>query len=88
MNNILFLFHHIHHNGNEHEVHHCGGKHNEIDPSVDYVITHCNCGQHSINKEEAIGHAANEQLESEEVKVKFTEKCPQGGWHLESGVRI
>ena len=88
MTDILFLFHHIHHDANEHQVHHCGGKHKEIDPKVDYTIGHCACGKHSIDKEIAIGHAVNEQLEPAEVKVKFLEKCPQGGWHIESGIRI
>lgn len=88
MNNILFLFHHIHHEGNKHQVHHCGGKHIDIDPKVDYTISHCVCGKHSIDKEIAIGHATNERLEPIEVKVKFTEKCSQGGWHIESGIKL
>lgn len=88
MNDIIFLFHHIHHDANEHRVHHCGGKHKDIDPKVDYTISHCLCGKHSINKEMAIGHAVNEQLTACEVKVKFLEKCPHGGWHIESGIKI
>lgn len=88
MNDILSLFHHIHHNHREHQVHHCGGKHKEINPSLDYIIEHCSCEKHSITTEFAIGHATNEQLEQVEAKVKFLEKCPEGGWHIESGVRV
>lgn len=87
MNNIISLFHHIHHEDGFHKVHHCGGKHIEIDPMVDYEITHCGCGLHRINKETAVGHATNEDLESVEVKIKFLEKCPEGGWHIESGIK-
>ncbi|MCX6712759.1 MAG: hypothetical protein NTY66_00965, partial [Candidatus Vogelbacteria bacterium] len=67
MTDILYLFHHIHHEPAGHAVHHCGGRHREIDPKVDYSIEHCACGQHSIDKERAIGHATNEQLEPVEV---------------------
>jgi len=82
---LLFLFHHIHHKEDGHEVHHCGGTH----PNSNYTIGHCGCGKHKIDKEEATGHAAaNETLEPFEVKVKFTETCPEGGWHIESGVKI
>lgn len=84
----LALFHHIHHENNEHIVHHCGGDHKKIDPSVDYIIKHCSCSKHSISKETAIGHATNEQLQSIQVKIRFIEKCPDGGWHVESGERI
>ncbi len=37
---------------------------------------------HRINKKTAIGHdsAMNETF------VEFFEKCPEGGWHIESGV--
>ena len=52
MNQILFLFHHIHHEGKKHKVHHCGGKHRELD----YKIKHCGCGMHNINKRIANGH--------------------------------
>jgi hypothetical protein len=45
MENILYLFHHIHHSNDEHEVHHCGGKHR----GLDYKIRHCGCGKHRIN---------------------------------------
>jgi len=77
MNQILFLFHHIHHEGEKHKVHHCGGKHWELD----YKIKHCGCGMHSINKRLADGHDFDNNI----AKVKFFEKCPDGGWHIESG---
>lgn len=84
---ILSLFHHIHHCDDfEHKVHHCGGKHREIDPKVDYTIEHCPCDKHSIDKKSAIGHATSEYLETIEVVLEFTEICPHGGWHLESGM--
>lgn len=86
MDEILSLFHHIHHENGEHKVHHCGGKHVEIDPNACYNIDHCSCGKHSIDKESAIGHATNELLMPVEVKIRFTEKCPEGGWHIENGV--
>jgi len=65
-------------------VHHCGGLHE----GIDFTIKHCSCGKHSIDKETEIGHAADENLELKDVKVRFTEKCPDGGWHIESGERI
>lgn len=81
----LSLFHHIHHENGEHIVHHCGGKHKKINPRLDYTIKHCLCGKHSIDKETGIGHANNEQLQIVEVRVRFKAKCPDGGWHVESG---
>lgn len=84
---ILYLFHHIHHEGGDHSVHHCGGKHSKIDEEIDYSIRHCACGKHSIDKEYAIGHVTDENLDSTKIKFKFLEKCPGGGWHLESGVK-
>jgi hypothetical protein len=77
MENILDLFHHIHHLKNKHEVHHCGGKHK----GLDYTIKHCKCGKHQIDKQIAVGHNSN----NKPVKIKFSEKCPFGGWHIESG---
>jgi hypothetical protein len=85
MQEILSLFHHIHHENGEHKVHHCGGKHKEVNPKLDYTIRHCSCGKHSIDKEVTIGHATNELLDSVELVVKFSEKCDDGGWHIESG---
>ena len=88
---ILSLFHHIHHeeseDGNEpeHKVHHCGGKHVEVDPTVDYNIEHCSHGKHSIDKETAVGHATDEDIGPAEILVEFTEECSDGGWHIESG---
>ncbi len=82
MEKILYLFHHIHHldgkhSDGGHEVHHCGGRHKDLD----YNIEHCKCGKHTIDKEEAEGHDFNENS----LKVKFYEKCLEGGWHIESG---
>jgi hypothetical protein len=83
----LSLFHHIHHRGDNHEVHHCGGRHREeVDPKLDYTIKHCACGKHRIDKEQAIGYATNERVEPVEMAIKFTENCPEGGWHVESGI--
>ncbi len=78
INYILNFFHHIHHEENGHKVHHCGGDH----VGFNYRIEHCQCNKHQINQPEAIGHdfVENEQL------VTFTEPCPEGGWHLESGI--
>lgn len=76
MEEIEYLFHHIHHNKGKHEVHHCGGRHKDLD----YTIKHCKCDLHSINKKQGIGHDFDKP-----IKVKFFEKCPQGGWHIESG---
>lgn len=81
---IIEMFHHIHHMGDEHIVHHCGGRHAEGNPKLDYQIKHCGCGKHCINKSEAIGHDS----EKKEILVEFTECCPEGGWHIESGVII
>ena len=86
MSEVLSLFHHIHHNKGRHEVHHCGGKHKEINPMLDYTIRHCSCGKHAIDKKTAFGHATNGLLEQMELIVDFSEKCPDGGWHVESGV--
>lgn len=79
--NIIDYFHHIHHQNNEHMVHHCGGEHRKIDNELDYKIKHCQCGKHQINIEKAIGH----DFENNKINFIFTEKCPEGGWHLESG---
>jgi hypothetical protein len=75
--NLIYLFHHIHHGTDEHKVHHCGGKHE----GIDYEIWHCKCELHRIDKKIAIGHGANQ----EEIKVEFVQQCPEGGWHIESG---
>lgn len=77
MDKILEYFHHIHHVGGEHVVHHCGGNH----PSLDYVIEHCSCGKHRINKQTAVGHDFDYNV----TLVTFREECPDGGWHVESG---
>lgn len=79
---ILSLFHHIHHENGIHSVHHCGGNHEKSD----YNIEHCSCGKHKIDKEFAIGHATSKDINQFEEKIKFLEKCPEGGWHVESGV--
>lgn len=77
MNNILCLFHHIHHVDDRHEVHHCGGDH----PDASYSIDHCGCGLHRIDRPTATGH----DFLKNEITVRFHEKCPEGGWHVESG---
>ena len=84
-NEILSLFHHIHHDDNGHKVHHCGGDHISVDQKLDYTIKHCSCGKHSINKETAVGHATDINIKPVEIKIKFLERCPDGGWHIESG---
>jgi hypothetical protein len=79
--NIIYLFHHIHHESGRHQIHHCGGKHE----GVDYEIRHCSCGLHRIDKQVATGDTIDEKLTEKKVLIKFKEKCPDGGWHLESG---
>jgi len=79
--NLIYLFHHIHHEAGEHKVHHCGGQHQSKNPKLDYEIRHCQCGLHRINKKTAIGHGTNQ----EEIEAEFLEQCPEGGWHIESG---
>ena len=79
--NIIYLFHHIHHGPDGHKVHHCGGKH----AGVDFTINHCSCGLHRINKQIATGDTIDEKLKEKKVSIKFTDKCPEGGWHIESG---
>lgn len=86
-NSLLNLFHHIHHEENEHKVHHCGGKHVLVDPTVDYSIHHCSCQKHSIDKQKATGHATDQYLNSLPIAIEFNELCPEGGWHIESGVQ-
>ncbi|HEU0050970.1 MAG TPA: hypothetical protein VFQ60_02850 [Patescibacteria group bacterium] len=83
---ILSLFHHIHHVEGQHKVHHCGGAHREIDPTVNYTIEHCACGKHRIDQQEAVGHATGSDLALIKVSIHFQEPCPEGGWHVESGV--
>jgi len=85
---IIYHFHHIHHNtieneenNLEHEVHHCGGDHVKINPRLNYTIQHCKCKKHRINKKKALGHDMNN-----EVIFVFSEPCPEGGYHVESGV--
>ena len=85
MKTILYLFHHIHHNKGEHEVHHCGGAHKKINSKLNYSIKHCLCGKHSIDKKTAVGHSIDFKMGEKEIDVEFFEKCPQGGWHIESG---
>jgi hypothetical protein len=88
MDEILSVFHHIHHLGinyksEHHKVHHCGGKHE----GVDYTIQHCKCGKHAINKQEAAGH----NFFDNEIMYIFDESCPEignGHWHVESGTQL
>ncbi len=79
--NLTELFHHIHHNHENHKVHHCGGKHT----GVDYEIEHCSCGFHRIDKQVATGDTIDKKLQKRKVAIRFTKKCPDGGWHIESG---
>lgn len=81
MDDILYFFHHIHHQKGKHIIHHCGGDHKKINHKINYIIYHCDCGKHRINKQKAIGH----NFDLTEVSVVFNEKCPHGGWHIESG---
>lgn len=76
MDKILTLFHHIHHFP-EHEVHHCGGEGHD----QPYTIRHCRCGKHRIDTLIATGHDFDNQPQT----AAFYEKCPEGGWHVESG---
>lgn len=91
---VRSLFHHIHHEKGDagvlnHEIHHCGGKHKDLP----YTVEHCSCGKHRINRKKAVGHGTEEvqnrkgeeTLDLLEVQMTFTERCPDGGWHLESG---
>lgn len=87
MDEVLFLFHHLHHQKGKHEVHHCGRSHVKINPKLNYIIKHCSCGKHAITKKSAIAHIIDKNLKTVEIKIKFLEKCPNGGWHIESGVK-
>lgn len=84
MEKILELFHHTHHTSNGHIVHHCGGAHVKINLKLNYIIEHCLCCKHQISKESAIGH----DFDMNEIEVIFEERCPYGGWHIESGIMI
>jgi len=86
LSNLLFLFHHLHHENGAHEIHHCGNDHVTTDPLASYTIYHCACGKHCISIQIAKGHTINAQLESPLVCVCFQEPCSEGGWHIESGV--
>jgi hypothetical protein len=83
---IINYFHHIHHiykdddDELEHEVHHCGGDHSNV--NLGYTIRHCRCKKHRIDIKRAIGH----DVDSNKVLIVFIEKCPDGGYHVESGV--
>jgi hypothetical protein len=84
---ILSLFHHIHFRNKsciKECIHHCGGGHSKSE----YTINHCQCGKHSIDKQIAVGHAWDDQAQPMEVLVRFFEKCPDGGWHVESGMVV
>jgi len=80
---ILSLFHHIHHEGDEHQVHHCGGRHK----GLDYTVEHCPCGKHRINQQEAEGHGTTDGSDLLAVNIVFSDQCPDkdGWWHIESG---
>jgi len=85
---IINYFHHIHHMQKKddelrHEVHHCGGNHVKVNSRLDYTIQHCKCKKHRIDKKKALGHDIDDEL----VFV-FSEPCPEGGYHVESGIII
>lgn len=42
--------------------------------------------KHSIDVAEAIGHGTADDLDLLEITITFDEECPDGGWHIESGV--
>lgn len=80
---ILGLMHHFHHDFNmNHSVHHCGGKHQILDYSVDIEIQHCKCRKHRCNKQKSFYHLG--YFIPTYTAILLTEKCPEGGWHLES----
>jgi len=85
MSEILSFFHYIKHNNGKHEVCHYGGKPNEMIALSDYAIKHCSCGKHTIDRSTAFGHTTGVLLDTLNVIVEFSEKCPDGGWHVESG---
>jgi hypothetical protein len=82
---LLSLFHHLHHKDEDgeivHEIHHCGGKHKDLP----YTISHCKCGKHRIDMQEAEGHGTETGTDLLPLNVKFSQECPEGGWHIESG---
>jgi hypothetical protein len=59
-----------------------------VNSKLDYTIKYCSCGKHAIDKKFAIGHAENRILKPVEVTLKFTEKCLEGGWYIESGILV
>lgn len=85
MNNILLLFHHLHHcqKGNKtvHIVDHCGNAHAMRDKDVNYINVHCMHKKHFINKKRALGHDAD----MKPILFTFHEKCGTVGYHVESG---
>jgi len=88
MNEVLALFHHIHHKNGTHEVHHHDGSHLKQDEKNKYEVKHCSCKKHSITTETAVSHMINKDLKPVEFLIKFSEKCADGGYHIESGKLI
>jgi hypothetical protein len=85
MEDILYLFHHIHHGKDDHAIHHCGEEHKKIDSTVNYTITHCSCGKHNIDCETAVGHTINENIEIIGVIFVLPRNAPMaaGTWKAE-----
>jgi hypothetical protein len=48
---------------------------------MDCLIRHCSCGKHCINTSTATGIDST----GGECIVEFTEICPDGGFHVETG---
>ncbi len=46
------------------------------------AIRHCSCRKHSVDAP----HVDGRNWDKEVVRFELHEKCPDGGWHLESGV--
>lgn len=70
---ILQYFHKVRHSRKKHEVHHYGKE-------SGYNVEHCECGKHSCDRE-LITVPAEKNI----ISIKLNERCPYGGWHLESG---
>jgi mannitol-specific phosphotransferase system IIBC component len=75
---VLKFFHHVHCDSLGHEVEHGKGdtKHGF------YTIKHCMCRKHSISNETAIGYDHEDRM----AVFDFSESCPFGGYHIESGI--
>lgn len=77
---ILYQFHHIHHDGENHEVHHCFGEH----CSEGWKIQHCIHGKHSINVDKV--DVISEDFDRKLLTFSFREHCDKNSYHIESAV--